>query len=189
VLESVLGWSGVILYLLAHGRISVLKHKADREYYLMNLIAAVLVVVSSLIISSWQPVIINTFWALVSLAAVCRFRLPSLFLDNRVLALLVGLMFVAGTLYIVMIGKIGFSILAWSSVIAFCFSYWLFSCRQLSQKGYFLFSMYAAYILLPQLYLDTNWPVFVMELVWGSLSVIGFYRLRNSPSMKKSQII
>jgi len=179
VLELTLGWAGTALYIFAHGWISILKRSSDRGYYVINFCAAVLVVVSSMLLSSWQPVLINAFWALISLAALYRYKLPALFLTNRYLAFLVCIVFCIGCIWFLLVDQVvGLYILAWSSVIAFCLSYWRFSSRQLSQKGYFLFSAYAAFILLPQLYLDENWPVFLLEVLWGSLSVIGYLRLR-----------
>jgi hypothetical protein len=179
VLEQVLGWAGVVLYIVAHGWISILKRSPKQGYYIVNLSAALLIVASSIMLASWQPVFINGFWALISIAALARFQLPSLLLTNRYLALLVAAVFCVGIAGLLVWGNVGLYILAWSSVIAFCLSYWRFSAQQLSQQGYFLFTAYAAFILLPQLYLDENWPVFLMEVLWGSLSVAGYLRHRS----------
>ncbi|MEH6813809.1 MAG: hypothetical protein V7677_14845 [Motiliproteus sp.] len=175
--ELTLGWMGTAFYILAHGWLSVLKRQPEQGYYWANFLAAVLVALSSAMLTSWQPVLINGFWALVSLAAIYHFQLPNLNVSNRRIFILVCIMFCTGVLALVLFGRTGIDILAWSSVAAFCLSYWRFVARQLSRKAYFLFGAYAAFTLLPKLYFDQNWPVFLLEVIWGGLSVIGYLRL------------
>ena len=175
-----LGWLGSGLYIVAHAWITVLKRPAAKAYYWMNVAAALALVVSSALLASWQPVFINGFWALISLAALGGVTLPRLPLTNRWLAAIVISLFLSGAACVLLGLTFGWSLLAWSSVVAFCLSYWRFSAKRLSQAQYFMFSAYAAFILLPQLYFDQNWPVFALEVVWGSLSVMGLWQARHA---------
>ncbi|WP_415906689.1 CBU_0592 family membrane protein [Neptuniibacter sp. QD72_48] len=175
-----LGWLGTILYLLAHAWLSLLKNKASYHYYLANLVAAILVATSSYLIASWQAVVINVFWALVSFAAMKSYVLPRLPFSNAQLYGLLGVMFLAGAGGLLFAyAQQGMAILAWSSSIAYCLGYWRFSAGRLSQQSYYLVNTYAAVMLLPQLYTDANWPVLVLQIVWASVSLWGWYKGRE----------
>jgi hypothetical protein len=54
----------------------------------------------------------------------------------------------------------------------------LFASSFISRRRFLLYNMIAAYALVPILYLDKNYPVFVLEVIWGSISAFGYARLR-----------
>jgi len=172
----ILGWAGTIIYLLNHGYISLSTQWRPSIYYSGNLIAAVALVTTSLQHNSQQAVIINGFWALLSLALLCKLPVEKLPFNNRLFYLLL-LCFVA------LIGYQSFYntqqimiILGWSSAFVFSGSYLLFSAGKMKQVHYLAFNAYAAVALLPQLWVDQNWPVFGLEVVWAIISLYGFVR-------------
>ena len=65
---EVIGWFGTVLYLINHVYISLNSQYKKNIYYVGNAIAALALVLSSLVVSSMQAVIINGFWAIVSVA-------------------------------------------------------------------------------------------------------------------------
>ena len=172
----ILGWLGSILYLLNHGYISIVKNWNTRVYYGGNFIAAISLVASSLVIVSYQAVVINGFWAVISILLLIKFDVARVPLSKRV--------FVAGLVGIlVYLGMVGFqsgwqsttfySYLGWSSSYVFCFSYFLFCSKKLSHVNYLLLNIYAACALLPLLWQQQNWPVFSLEVVWAGISAYG----------------
>ena len=74
---AILGWFGSLLYIVNHGYISSVKQWQGRIYYSGNLIAAVSLVISSFIIASYQAVVINNFWAIVSFLLMIHFDVSS----------------------------------------------------------------------------------------------------------------
>jgi hypothetical protein len=173
-----LGWCGSILYLINHAYISVVKNWHYKVYYSGNLIAAVFLVVSSLIISSYQAVIINSFWALMSALLLFKVDVGKIPFSKR----LYYLGFSAILVWSAWVGiKHGFNssffyaCLGWSSSYVFCLSYFLFSSKKLSHMHYLLFNIYAASALLPILWGQQNWPVFSLEVCWALISAYGAY--------------
>ena len=180
MIAATLGWLGTILYLLAHVWLSAFKNRANYNYYLANLVAALLVAISSLMLSSWQPVVINLFWALVSFAAMRAYQLPRLPFSNLQLYSALGILFISGAVLLVLFASAqGMAVWAWSSTIAYCLGYWRFSAGRLSQQSYYLVNTYAALMLLPQLYNDANWPVLVLQVVWAAVSIWGWFKGRQ----------
>lgn len=181
---AVLGWFGSILYLINHAYISLIKDWKETWYYSGNLIAAVALVVSSLIIASYQAVVINSFWAVISLLLLLKFDVTKLSFSKRVFYIGLGVFSVA----ILGVGyrsgfnsNAFFTVLAWSSSYAFCLSYFLFCAKKLSQISYLALNAYAACALLPLLLVQQNWPVFTLEVCWAVISVYGiFAKLENS---------
>ncbi|GGA80979.1 hypothetical protein GCM10011369_23670 [Neiella marina] len=171
---SVIGWFGTLCYLYAHARISVLGQPANRIYFCCNAAAALALVISSMALMSWQPVAINLFWLIVSLASIKSWQLPKLPISNRALFACCLFMFVAGSGLLLLGSMSGIAIWGWSSTLAFCLGYWKFSAKRLLPKHYYLLNTYAAWILLFQLYQDGNWPVFGLEVVWGFISLTAF---------------
>jgi len=175
-IASIFGWLGTILYLLSHSYIS---YKADwnkRLYYAGNLIAAMLLIATSVVFSSWQAVVINCFWAVISLLLVCDVKLRSLPVSPSMFRAAMVLLW--GWIAVLWFedGDVNLGLLGWSSVFVFSAAYLLFSVERMRPGYYFLWSAYAALALLPQLWLEQNWPVFVLEIIWAGISLFGAIR-------------
>lgn len=172
----ILGWAGTIIYLLNHGYISLVSQWRPTIYYGGNLVAATALVITSLQHHSHQAVIINSFWALLSLALLCKLPVERLPFNNRLFyLLLIGFVAVIGFQIFSDLQQV-IIVLGWSSAFVFSGSYLLFSAGKMKQIHYLAFNAYAAIALLPQLWIDGNWPVFGLEIVWAIISLYGFYK-------------
>ena len=173
---AVLGWVGSFLYLINHSYISVVRNWNPKIYYTGNLIAAVFLVISSIIVISYQAAVINTFWAVISVLLLLNVDVKKIPLSRRAfnvgfIILLIWLAFSAVQLS--WSSPVFHANLGWSSSYVFCLSYFLFSSKKLSQRKYLLFNVYAACALLPTLWNQENWPVFSLEICWALISAYG----------------
>jgi len=173
---SIFGWLGSMLYLLSHSYIS---YKADwnkRLYYALNLSAAMLLVATSVVFSSWQAVVINCFWAGISVLFFFDVKLGSLPVSPSIFRAAVVVLW--GWIAVLWFkdGELSLGLLGWSSAFVFSAAYLLFSAERIRPGYYFLWSAYAALALLPQLWLDQNWPVFMLEIIWAGISLFGAIR-------------
>jgi hypothetical protein len=174
----IFGWIGSILYLINHGYISVVKNWHPKLYYSGNLVAALFLVVSSLMIYSYQAMVINGFWALISVLLIIKFDVAKVPLSKSVF-------YIGFTIIIIWLLFIGYkygwntlifhSYLGWSSSYVFCLSYFLFCSKKLNHIKYLLLNTYAASALLPILWGQDNWPVFSLEVCWAAISIYGIY--------------
>lgn len=171
-----LGWLGSILYLINHGYISVVKNWNPKIYYGGNLIAALSLVVSSLMIVSYQAVVINGFWAIISILLLIKVDVAKVPLSKKLFS--VGFIIIIAWLSLAGFqegwrSSTFFSYLGWSSSYVFCLSYFLFCSKKLSHVNYLLLNIYAASALLPLLWEQQNWPVFSLEVCWAVISAYG----------------
>jgi hypothetical protein len=178
MIVAILGWLGSISYLINHGYISIVKNWHPKIYYGGNLVAALSLVVSSLMILSYQAVIINCFWALISILLLMKFDVAKIPFSKRIFYL--G--FIIILVWSAFIGlEYGLNTtafhasLAWSSTYVFCLSYFLFCSKKLCHLNYLWFNIYAASALLPILWGQNNWPVFSLEVSWAIISAYGVY--------------
>ena len=131
---ALLGWFGSILYLINHGYISVVKSWNPKIYYSGNLFAALSLVLSSLMIFSYQAVVINGFWAIISVLLLMKVDVAKFPLSKRLF--IIG--FVAILCWLAFVGSqegwqssMFFVYLGWSSSYVFCLSYFLFCSKKL----------------------------------------------------------
>jgi len=179
---SILGWLGSILYLVNHGYIAVVKNWNHNVYYVGNFFAASFLVVSSLIIFSYQAVVINGFWAIISILLLLKFDVSKVPLSKFIfqLGFITIMAFLAFSLYLDGWESSAFqNYLGWSSSYVFCLSYFLFCSKKLSHINYLLFNVYAAIALLPILFLQQNWPSFGLEVCWALISMYGVFTRRE----------
>lgn len=174
----ILGWFGSLLYLVNHGYISIVKHWNAKLYYGANLIAAMSLVISSLLIASYQAVVINAFWAVISILLLIKVDVAKIPLSKKVF--IVGFVILLG--WLALIGSQSgwksttfYAYLGWSSSYVFCFSYFLFCSKKLSHVSYLSLNLYAACALLPLLWQQENWPVFSLEISWALISAYGVF--------------
>lgn len=180
MLVSLIGWLGTVSYLLAHFYLALTHDPRVRMYYVVNLLAALMLVFSSVVIASWQAAATNVFWALISLAIVLRYAPQVSFkLSERWLiapCVMLGLVGMGRSLFDFYTGM---SLLGWAGTLLFGLSYLLFASGVIQRRRFLWYNMTAAYALVPILYLDDNLPVFVLELAWGSISAVGLLRHKS----------
>tara|TARA_R110000868_G_scaffold39650_6_gene137845 strand:- start:882 stop:1439 length:558 start_codon:yes stop_codon:yes gene_type:complete len=176
---AILGWFGTTTYLVNHAYISLVKRHNNAIYYGANLLAASSLVISSLVSNSYQAVVINGFWALISILILAKVNLQGLPVSRRFFNLVL-IMFALGLIYqALMHSFLDIRLLGWSSAFVFSASYLLFSVNKMRILSYLLCNAYAAFALLPQVWLDQNWPVFGLEICWGCISIYGAARRYN----------
>ncbi|NTS78017.1 hypothetical protein HR060_14250 [Catenovulum sp. SM1970] len=174
-----LGWLGSILYLVNHGYISVVKNWRNDIYYGGNLVAALSLVISSLFLSSYQAVVINTFWAVISFLLLIKVDITKVAIPKQ--AFYVGFIsfigFCTWSAWQSGLTSLNFyTSLGWSSSFVFCLSYFLFSSKKLSHIQYLSFNFYASVALLPLLWQQDNLPVFTLQICWAGISAFGVYK-------------
>lgn len=176
---ALLGWFGTIAYLVNHAYISLVPQRNDAIYYGGNFLAASALVISSLVSGSYQAVVINGFWALISILVFAKVNLQGLPVSRRLFNGVLAVFAIAFVYQGLINHTLDIRLLAWSSAFVFSASYLLFSVHKLRTLHYLLFNAYAAFSLLPQVWLDQNWPVFVLEICWGGISIYGAVRRYN----------
>ncbi|MCU7891352.1 MAG: hypothetical protein KZQ78_06955 [Candidatus Thiodiazotropha sp. (ex Ustalcina ferruginea)] len=180
---SLIGWLGTAIYLLNYAYISLLPVWRKWIFFGGNLIAALCLILSSTVIGSWQAVAVNGFWAMISLLLLIgiRIALPLLFI--RLIWVMAGLFGFAIILACFKGIALTISLFGWSSVFIFCCGYLLFSAQHMAPRHYFILNTYAALALMPQLWLDNNWAVFWLEVIWASLSLLGVIQKTTQPHL------
>ena len=179
---SFIGWVGTVLYLGNHGLLAFDRIDRGRYYYAINLCAAALVTASSLMLASWQAVVVNGFWVVVSLLGLLGRRLalvPGVSL--RTLLALCCVLVVVAAVAAFANGPLGIRLLGWSATALFCGIYLLYAVERISLSEFLAGNAAAAFCLVPVLAMDQNWPVVALELVWGALSVVGLVRGAPAP--------
>jgi len=172
----VIGWLGTLVYLINHTYISINKNWQKNIYYGGNALAAVCLIISSYFTDSWQAIVINAFWAIISIALFFEVNLSSIKFSKRLFYVtLIALLtvFLAGYL---VLDQLNLALLGWISTFVFSGCYLLFSSQKMLPRYYLCWNAFAAIALLPQLWLDQNWPVFSLEVVWAIISIYGAAR-------------
>lgn len=171
-----LGWIGTILYLINHTYISINKNWQKKVYYGGNALAAMCLIISSYFTNSWQAIVINAFWAIISVALFFNISLSSIKFSKRLFYVsLISMLTVFFGGYLVQ-NQLNFALLGWTSAFVFSGCYLLFSSQKMLPRYYLCWNAFAAIALLPQLWLDQNWPVFSLEIVWAIISLYGAVR-------------
>jgi len=176
---DVIGWFGTTLYLVNYAYLAFYSRWRRTIYFAANSIAASSLVISSAVLASWQAVGINLFWAVISLWLLTGKGFALIRLSPRVLLVGVLLWWLLALLGAVQHWHVASGFLAWSSTFVFGLAYLLFAAQRLSLRPYHLWNAYAAMAILPQLYLDANWPVLVMEASWFAISVSAYLNQRQ----------
>ena len=178
-----LGWLGTFIYLLNHAYISLANCWNKKLYYGANALAASFLIISSVFNTSWQAVVINAFWLVISLALLANKNVASLSFNLRIFysVLMIGLAVFFGN--ILLFNQINFALLGWLSAFTFSACYLLFCQEKLLPRYYLLWNAFAAIALMPQLWLDHNWPVFYLEISWALISLYGAGRKFSQPHL------
>ncbi|MFT2090271.1 CBU_0592 family membrane protein [Paraglaciecola sp. 2405UD69-4] len=175
----ILGWFGTITYLVNHGYISFSKDKSNLIYYGGNFLAALSLVISSIVSQSYQAVVINGFWAIISILVLANINLKRLPINVMFFNIILGIFAIGVAYQGIMLNKLDTQLLGWSSAFVFSASYLLFTIGKMPIINYLIFNAYAAFVILPQVWIDQNWPVFALEICWGTISLYGAFRKIN----------
>ena len=179
VLLTYIGWAGTIIYLVNHAYISVVSNWKRLVYFGGNFCAAALLVVQSVYLQSWQAVVINGFWMIVSICLLAGMSFDKIKIEAKHYyqccgLLLLILMFVSAySFWASQQWSMSIQVFGWSSAFVFCSSYFLFSATRISSRAYLILNAYAALALLPLLWQKENWPVFALEVAWAGISIYG----------------
>jgi hypothetical protein len=171
-----IGWLGTFLYLINHIYISLETNWKNNIYYGGNTLAAICLIISSYYNASWQAVVINIFWASISIALLLGANLSTIKLNKRFFYIVfIGMSLMLFVNYL-MQSQFDLALLGWISAFIFSGAYLLFSAKKMLPRYYLCWNAFAAIALLPQLWLDHNWPVFALEVIWASISIYGAAR-------------
>lgn len=177
LIADVIGWFGTVLYLANYAYMSLYDHWKRRIYFSANAVAATCLAIISVILFSWQAVGVNGFWVIISLWLLSGRGFSFVRFNHWVVDGGVGLMWLVAAVYLFIDWRGSVAWMAWSSTWTFCFAYLLFAAEKLPLKRFLICNAYAAGALLPQLFLDENWPTFAMESAWCCISLAGLWKL------------
>ncbi len=175
IIVEIIGWCGSILYLLSYILLAVNLLERGKFYYYLNIVAAVFVVIISLEKTTYQAVVINLLWGAISLNSLYKYIQtkapvkPSVFrfINLFLLLICIGLIF-SNT-------SAGIQVFGWLSVAYFISSYFYFASNYISEREFHIWNFLAALAIIPQLYVDQNWPVIVLEIFWAAFAVWGYF--------------
>ena len=171
-----LGWAGMALYLVAYAYLGLRRTADRRRYFLANAVAAALVGTSSGLIGTWPSVAINLFWFTVSLLALAGITAGARHLTPRSFTLFSAVLPVTAAIAFFVDHMLAIALLGWTSAILFSGAYLLFAAGRLRARPFHLYNATAAAVILPQLWVDQNWPVMALEVCWFVLSCISALR-------------
>ncbi len=174
---NTLGWVGTTLYLGNHGYLSFHPDYKPKLYFALNFVAALALVISSSVISSWQAVATNAFWGVVSFIAIANISFSRrVSLSEIWIAAPIAVGSITGMAYAVVDYATGMTILGWAAGALFCAAYLLFTTGAIKRSRFLIYNIIAAMSLMPILYLQGNWPVFALEAAWIAVSLFGWTR-------------
>lgn len=173
-----LGWLGSTIYLVNHAYLSCVRDWKKTIYFSGNFVAALALVISSWGQQSYQAVGVNLFWLSISLMLLLNWPVRRIPASKKLYYLL--LIFYVVYLLVCALSSIPWDTLidriAWTSTWMFGMAYLLFSAQKMRQMEYLFSNAVAAVILVPQLWLDANYPVFFLEVCWFIISLAGIVR-------------
>lgn len=173
---EIIGWTGSFMYILSYFLLSYNIIESGKLYYLLNKIAATLIVIISIIKSTFQPVLINSIWLYISYMGYHNKNINIKFLNKYILHSVSVLFFLSfGIVFFIDI-KLSFDILAWFSVFAFSTSYFLYSMKNIQEKAFHFYNFLAAISLIPKMILFSNYQVVLLEILWALFAVIAYVK-------------
>ncbi|WP_440876799.1 CBU_0592 family membrane protein [Thalassotalea sp. PLHSN55] len=176
MLIATIGWLGTFIYLANHAYISFTQEWKKTIYYGANAVAAACLIVSSFFTESWQAIVINGFWLAISLALLANKDISVIKFSRRIFYTVVVMFIASFIAYYLSQAQLNMAILGWLSAFVFSGCYLLFSQEKMLPRYYLCWNAFAAIALMPQLWIDGNWPVFYLEISWAAISVYGAVR-------------
>jgi len=171
VLETI-GWIGSILYISAYFLLSNKTIEQGSLYYLLNIIAAIFVLVVSVYKNTIQPVFLNLFWAYFSYIAYKKIKFRFNFIHVKIFNLCIVFLLIF-SLASILISKyhLALDILAWTSVFTFVVSYYLYSMHKIELHQFNIYNLIAPLVIIPKMYVFENYQVVVLEIIWAILAL------------------
>lgn len=183
---AIIGWSGSILYLAAQILLALFS-LPQRKYVIINAFAAILVSIYSFSLFSLQPIIINISWSALSIfslllrqsetggngKALNVFTAIWIILSGVILLITVNLNIVTNL----------YTLISWISVWLYLASYTLFIFFKFPLPGFLFIGLLAAILLIPQLWLDRNFPAVFIQLLWSITCMLGIIRKQRGSSL------
>lgn len=175
---EIIGWIGSFIYILSYFLLAYKIISKGKLYYLLNKIAAGLIVIISLIKNTYQSIAINSIWLYISYMSYHKKEVKSFFLNSFIMHLVSTLFFLVFIVCIFIDIKLSFEVLAWYSVFGFSTSYLLHSKEDISEEIFHLYNFSAALSLIPKMILFENYQVVVIEVLWAIFALSAY--IKNS---------
>ena len=186
IILEIAGWAGAFLYLYAYLLIVLKINKTQRYYLLTNAIAATGVVLVSVLKGTYQAVILNLAWLVISGLRFYSVNMPRRIPGRLFLRTMVPVCFVWVVIsYWAIAPHHSISVLAWLGTATFLLAYLLFVNERLTLREFNLWNIAAPIALLPRLYEDANWAVFALETLWASAAL--YATLTHRPAVHVRQ--
>lgn len=173
---ELIGWLGSFIYILSYFLLSYKIIDKGKLYYLLNKLAALLVVVISIIKNTFQPVFINAIWLYISYLGYHNKSINIKFLNKNILHWVSLVFFVFSIIAIFINIELSFDILAWFSVFGFSASYFLYSMNLLKEKAFHFYNFLAAISLIPKMIIFSNHQVVLLEALWALFALIAYIK-------------
>lgn len=165
---EIIGWIGSIIYIIAYILLAYKLIEKEKLYYLLNKIAASLIIIISLYKNTTQPIVINGLWLYISYLGYRKKKLKITFLTPLIMHFITTGMIIAAILVNFIYNfQFSFDILAWLSVFAFSSSYFLYSNDYIKENIFHLYNLTAALAIIPKMILFDNFQVVVLEVLWA----------------------
>jgi hypothetical protein len=174
MLVSVIGWLGTVTYLVAYMLLALGVLETGAVYLTMNIAAAGMVMLFSATRASWAALVINGAWCTISLYSQLKLplRIPQILVPIIRYGIVIALF---GAISILSLGNplYAFGVLAWCSFCSYIFPYLFFLNQKISLTEFHRWNLLAAVIIIPDLVIDHNWPVVVIEVFWSGVALAG----------------
>lgn len=178
---EIVGWIGSIIYIVAYFLLTYKIIEKGKIYYLLNKIAALLIIIISIKKNTFQPVVINGLWLYISYLGYNKINLKIEFLTKNMMHI-ISLIFtlVAIITYFIYERNLSFDILAWLSVFAFSSSYFLFSTKKIKERTFHFYNLIAAIAIIPKMYIFDNFQVVTLEVIWAFLALQAYIKISKN---------
>lgn len=180
-----IGWIATAAYLTAHAYLAIKPNYIERIFYGLNFVGATGFIISSAAILSWQSVVINVFWAFISVAFLSSGSImPKLTLSRWVIITPSFAIILASGVISLYNLPLAVNTLGWAGTVLYVSGYFLFSTGTIRKWQYLFFNTIAALILLPVYHLDGNWPAYALSVAWSAISIVGLWTVRSTIEFK-----
>ena len=173
---EIIGWLGSFIYILSYFLLAYKIIDTGKFYYLLNKIAAALIVIISFMKNTFQPIVINSIWLYISYMAYHQKEIRISFLNSYFLHLGSLLLLFISSIYLFIDMEISFEIFAWFSVFAFSISYFLYSMKNINEKTFHFYNCLAALSLIPKMILFENYQVVFLEVLWAFFALQAYIK-------------
>jgi len=175
---EIMGWIGSFLYIFSYFLLAYKIIDNGKLYYLLNKIAAALIIIISFVKNTFQPIVINTIWFYISYMAYHQKDIKISFLNKYLLYFGTTIFLISSFIFLFIEINLSFEILAWFSVFSFSISYFLYSMGNIDEKSFHFYNFLAAISLIPKMILFSNYQVVILETLWAIFALYAY--IKNS---------